>query len=315
MQESGDSSGRPGQGGQSGQESFGSVPSPSGGSDSFGTIPSHGAETSAPRRIRRPRPRRRAPGGGRNVGLLVGGVVAVLVVIAADHRLRRQVARPVRSRLNRGRNARVRSEPRIPGPGVARLRPGRTGEPRLRPEWLGELRRDPAGPGGRPGRPDRGTRAARPAGAGRPARGAGPDHLVGVAGTCRRPRPRRQRSRRRRRAVAGRWILTGLIVIVVALIALVVLARLLNRSNPLAVGDCIDQTKFTTSVSDVKGKKTVDCTDAAASHKVIGVVTNKPSSELNDENVCKAYPQTVATIWLNDQGSPGTIYCLAELSK
>jgi len=114
---------------------------------------------------------------------------------------------------------------------------------------------------------------------------------------------------------AGRWILTGLIVIVVALIAIVVVARLVNKANPLAVGDCIDQTQFTTSVSDVKGKKTVDCTDPAASHKVIGVVADKPSSELNDENVCKAYPQTVATIWLNDQGSPGTIYCLAELSK
>src|SRR3954452_65877 len=85
MQESGDGSGRPGQGGQSGQESFGSVPSPSGGSDSFGTVPSHGDETfgttSHP-----PAPPAAPPtgtGGSRNVGLLVGGVVAVLVVIAA----------------------------------------------------------------------------------------------------------------------------------------------------------------------------------------------------------------------------------------
>jgi hypothetical protein len=129
------------------------------------------------------------------------------------------------------------------------------------------------------------------------------------------PRPPAAEPPKKKRG-AMRWILTGFIVIVVALIALVVAARFLNKPTPLAMGDCIDQTQFTTSVSDVKAKKTaVDCTSPSASHKVIGVVADKPSSELNDENVCKAFPQTVATIWLNDQGNPGTIYCLAELSK
>ena len=86
MQESGDGSGH------DGQETFGSVPGQGGGSGSgsetFGTVPSHGSETfgttshpqsSTPSGPAAPA----ATGGNRNVGLLVGGVIAVLVVIAA----------------------------------------------------------------------------------------------------------------------------------------------------------------------------------------------------------------------------------------
>jgi hypothetical protein len=83
MQESGDGSG------QGGHETFGSVPggsgsggSGSGGSETFGTVPptAGGSETfgTTPQPPSAP-----ASGGNRNVGLLVGGVIAVLVVIAA----------------------------------------------------------------------------------------------------------------------------------------------------------------------------------------------------------------------------------------
>jgi hypothetical protein len=112
-----------------------------------------------------------------------------------------------------------------------------------------------------------------------------------------------------------RWILTGVAVIVIALLALIVIVRIANKPAPVTVGECIDSAQYSSSLSNVSGNATVDCTDPKATHKVIGVVSGKQQSDLNNAAVCGAYPQTVATLWLGDKGKSGDILCLAELSK
>jgi hypothetical protein len=81
-----------------------------------------------------------------------------------------------------------------------------------------------------------------------------------------------------------------------------------------AVGECVTQAK---SDADIKNVKAIDCTDAKATDKVVGVLADKTEAEakINDEATfaCKVYPATQTWIFMEDKAGSGkgTILCLA----
>lgn len=76
------------------------------------------------------------------------------------------------------------------------------------------------------------------------------------------------------------------------------------------VGDCL-------SGQSAEALKTVDCTDAAAEHKVVGKVEDKTEAEFDSDDelsVCSAYPTTQTGYWEGTKGGKGYVLCLEPVS-
>jgi hypothetical protein len=80
------------------------------------------------------------------------------------------------------------------------------------------------------------------------------------------------------------------------------------------VGECVTEAKTDADVDNVKA---VDCTDAKAKDKVVGVLTGKTEAEakVDDEATfaCKSFQATETWIFMEDKAGSGkgTILCLA----
>ncbi|GAA4633151.1 hypothetical protein GCM10023196_069570 [Actinoallomurus vinaceus] len=115
-----------------------------------------------------------------------------------------------------------------------------------------------------------------------------------------------------------------LIVVPVALVALVGIIVLRGRSSgsdEAAVGDCVKKTsdQTTSSGQHVTGDniKTVACTDASASYKVVGKVEHVSRisvsiKEMDGKGVCSPYPSATVRYWRGKTGGgDGYVLCLA----
>jgi hypothetical protein len=76
-----------------------------------------------------------------------------------------------------------------------------------------------------------------------------------------------------------------------------------------SVGDCVNEW------TDPDDAKVVDCNDASAKNKVVGIVEDKYtqaafSAQLATGNPCEAYPTAESAIWVGGSGT-GDVWCMA----
>jgi hypothetical protein len=126
-----------------------------------------------------------------------------------------------------------------------------------------------------------------------------PDDAVGVAA------PAKKKSR-------------SFLRIVVALVVVAVLAGVgwfLRRDNAenASVGSCFESSVMSAQLTDASDAKTVECTSTAAAYKVVGIVDNKKSEELDPNVNCQPWTTAVAAIWLGEQGKAGKIFCVEDV--
>ena len=110
---------------------------------------------------------------------------------------------------------------------------------------------------------------------------------------------------------------SALLVIVVGILALayVFVSGCSTRTavSNAKVGDCFQETAFTENLEDASGEKTVDVHRPAAKYKVVGIVDNKRSSEIDVDTNCAPCADAVAGIWLGAPGEVGKVYCVSEV--
>jgi hypothetical protein len=117
---------------------------------------------------------------------------------------------------------------------------------------------------------------------------------------------------------ARAWIVSGLVIVVVALTAITVILIRNHGSDPLSkivVGDCVDSSQYEPELGSIPAKPTVGCDDPKATHKVVGIVDGQNATSLEDDSICASWPQTTATIWLGEHDKSGKIFCLADLGR
>lgn len=76
------------------------------------------------------------------------------------------------------------------------------------------------------------------------------------------------------------------------------------------VGDCVNE------AADVNDLKVVDCGDAEAKNKVVGLVEDKFtraafSAQLAAGNPCSAFPTATSAVWYGTGTGTGDVWCLA----
>ena len=109
-------------------------------------------------------------------------------------------------------------------------------------------------------------------------------------------------------------IVVGLVVALC--VAGVVAAVFLGDSVTTAkVGDCITETVE----ADASDAKVVDCGDAKAANKVVGIEEGKSRSAAtigaSTGETCKGFPTAANFIWVGENTSSGDVWCLEPLSK
>jgi hypothetical protein len=118
---------------------------------------------------------------------------------------------------------------------------------------------------------------------------------------------------------AWKWIVTGAVILLVAVAAIAVVVLRNNQANSvinaISVGDCVDSSQYEPELGTIPANPTVSCDDTRATHKVIGIVDGQSAASLDDDSVCTPWPQTTATIWLGEHDKSGKIYCLADLGR
>jgi len=114
-------------------------------------------------------------------------------------------------------------------------------------------------------------------------------------------------------------MIIGIVVGVVILVGIVGVGLLvlgLVNKNSVAnaeVGSCFKESAFTETLQDASGEKTVDCTDPTAKYKVVGIVDNKRSTEIDVDTNCAPFTDAIAGIWLGEPGEVGKVYCVSEI--
>ncbi|MEV0401982.1 hypothetical protein [Actinoallomurus sp. NPDC050550] len=115
-------------------------------------------------------------------------------------------------------------------------------------------------------------------------------------------------------------LLIVLPIALVALVGIIVLNRMGSGSDEAAVGDCVKKTsdETTSSGKHITGDniKTVACTDASATYKVVGRVEHVSRisvgiQEMNGKGVCSPYPSATVRYWRGKTGGDGYVLCLA----
>jgi hypothetical protein len=105
--------------------------------------------------------------------------------------------------------------------------------------------------------------------------------------------------------------------IVAALAGLAVLAGVgwfLSRgaAENAKVGSCFDASMLTEKLTDASSAKTVDCKSDKAKYRVVGIIDDKTSSELDPNVNCAPWQSAVAAIWLGKDGEKGKIFCVED---
>jgi hypothetical protein len=109
-------------------------------------------------------------------------------------------------------------------------------------------------------------------------------------------------------------IVGGVLALLLVLCAIGVFFVVRNVQGGLAnakTGDCVADFTPTQSVTETKAKK-VDCGDASATYKVLGVVKNVSRTEFETGKPCADYPTTNGALWL-ERG--GTVLCMEPVQK
>ena len=110
-------------------------------------------------------------------------------------------------------------------------------------------------------------------------------------------------------------VVVAVVVVGVLALAYAFFSGALNKDavSNAKVGDCFQETAFTEKLEDASGEKTVACTDPTAKYKVVGIVDNKRSSEIDVDTNCAPWADAVAGIWLGPPGEVGKVYCVSEV--
>lgn len=108
-------------------------------------------------------------------------------------------------------------------------------------------------------------------------------------------------------SVAGgivKRIIGAVVVFAVISIGGLIYKNVTGAPETAKVGDCL-------SGQAADEIKTIDCTDAAAAHKIVGKVEDKTEAEFkSDEQICSAYPTTENAYWEGTKGGKGYVLCL-----
>lgn len=113
----------------------------------------------------------------------------------------------------------------------------------------------------------------------------------------------------------------GLVRVVATVLVVVVVAIggwFFSRddASKATVGSCFAADIATEELSDASDSKTVDCAGSDAAFKVVGIVSDQLSSDLNPTfKGCDAFPTAESMLWLGEKGKKGKIYCLAPAKK
>ncbi|HEX6869638.1 MAG TPA: hypothetical protein VF163_00950, partial [Micromonosporaceae bacterium] len=59
----------------------------------------------------------------------------------------------------------------------------------------------------------------------------------------------------------------------------------------------------------------VDCNDAAAKYRVVGIVQGKKSDEVDPNKDCAQWDTASAGIWFGEPGEPGKVLCVETVTK
>ncbi|WP_433178082.1 LppU/SCO3897 family protein [Actinoallomurus sp. CA-150999] len=116
-------------------------------------------------------------------------------------------------------------------------------------------------------------------------------------------------------------LLIVLPIALVALVGIIVINRLSSGSDEAAVGDCVKKTsdQTTSSGKHITGDniKTVACTDASATYKVVGKVQHVSRISVSIEEMnggkgaCSPYPSATVRYWRGKTSGDGYVLCLA----
>lgn len=116
----------------------------------------------------------------------------------------------------------------------------------------------------------------------------------------------------KKKGVLGR-ILGAIVVIVVVAGGGLAYKYLTGDVATAKVNDCITETVK----ADASDAKVVDCTKPEAKNKVVGIVENVPSSDMDDDAklqlICEKYPTWENVIWLGKPGGTGDAWCLEPI--
>lgn len=108
----------------------------------------------------------------------------------------------------------------------------------------------------------------------------------------------------------GKRLLGYGIVLVVVAIGVAAYSYFNKDVTTAKVGDCITETVK----PDASDAKVVDCTDAKAKNKVVGIVKDVPEADFDNEakaqQLCAAYPTWENVIWVGEKGGKGDAWCL-----
>jgi hypothetical protein len=79
------------------------------------------------------------------------------------------------------------------------------------------------------------------------------------------------------------------------------------------VGDCITESVK----ADGSDAKVVECTDAKAANKVIGIIEGVTDSQftIKQQDLCEAYPAWEMVLWYGKEGGSGDAWCLEPIKK
>jgi hypothetical protein len=104
-------------------------------------------------------------------------------------------------------------------------------------------------------------------------------------------------------------------ILAVVLVGLLVWGGIqwLNRNSPshANVGDCLSGSENPDEASNIK---LVDCTDAAATFKVLKKIDNQNKPAASDQSACDG-TLTTDTFWYGQEGKAGTILCLQKIHE
>lgn len=106
-----------------------------------------------------------------------------------------------------------------------------------------------------------------------------------------------------------RRLVGAIVVFVVIGIGGVAWARLSDAPETARIGDCL-------AGRTADSLRTIDCTNPAAAHKVVGRIEDRTEAEVTANDVtqlCAAYPTARSVYWEGRKGGKGYLLCLEPL--
>ena len=98
-----------------------------------------------------------------------------------------------------------------------------------------------------------------------------------------------------------------IVVLVVIAVGKWAWSNLTGAAETANVGECL-------SGQSADELKVVECTEATATHKVVGKAEDKTESEATG-SACEAYPTAESVYWWSSDGKKGDVLCLEPVKK